>query len=171
MEVAGKRQTKAAYSASRVYSPTRGANAYAYAPAAAPVEQPHAPAPQPQKAPRPKPKQRPALSMGCRAAMLLGIAAVAAACLFVVSRYSRIAGEYLVVNDLKTKIEETQLRVRTLNVELECAVSLQNVQDAAARLGMTYPKADQYVRVGDALPAVAGAGTAAEANNGTAEGA
>lgn len=169
MEVAGKRQTQAAYSASRVYSPTRGANAYAYAPAVAPVEQPYAPAPQPKKAPRPK--QRPVLSIGCRAAMLFGIATVAAACLFVVSRYSRIAGEYLAVNDLKTKIEETQLRVRTLNVELECAVSIQNVQDAAARLNMTYPKADQYVRVGDALPAVAGAGNAAEANNGTAEGA
>lgn len=91
--------------------------------------------------------------------------------MFVVSRYSRIAGEYLVVNDLKTKIEETQLRVRTLNVELECAVSIQNVQDAAARLGMTYPQADQYVRVGDALPGNASAGNAAEANNGTAEGA
>ncbi|HWR23426.1 MAG TPA: hypothetical protein VN366_08110 [Feifaniaceae bacterium] len=160
MEVAGNRH-KQAYTASRVYSPTRGANAYAYAPAevaAQPAGQPKA-APKPQR--RQKPKARPALSAGCKAAMLLGIFTVAAASLFVVFRYARIAGDYLEVNQMKSDMEAAQLRINALNVELECAVSIQNVQDAAARLGMTYPTADQFVRAGDALPGN-GAATTAE---------
>ncbi len=168
MEVAGNRR-RAAYTASRVYSPTRGANAYAYAPAAAPaqpVEQPKV-APKPQQ--KPKSKTRPALSAGCKVAMLFAIATVAAASLLVVFRYACIAGDYLEVNQLNSDMEAAQLRINALNVELECAVSIQNVQDAAARLGMTYPTADQFVRAGDALPA-----SGAQSANGaatTAEGA
>ncbi len=169
MEVAGNRH-RAAYTASRVYSPTRGANAYAYAPAAAPaqpVEQQKT-APKPQQ--RQKTKARPALSTGCKAAMLFAITVVAAASLFVVFRYARIAGSYLEVNQIKSDMEAAQLRINALNVELECAVSIQNVQDAAARLGMTYPTADQFVRAGDALPG-AGAQTSANGAATVAEGA
>ncbi len=163
MEVAGNRHTQTAYTAStRVYSPTRGANAYAYAPAAAPVRPVEQPVVSPKLQQRPRKQPRPALSTGCRIAMLFAIATVAAAALFVVFRYNRIAGEYLEVNQLKTDIEAAELRVRALNVELECAVSIQNVQDAAARLGMTYPTAEQYVCAGDALPITANAGQGAQ---------
>lgn len=171
MEVAGNRHTRANYAASRIYSPTRGANAYAYAPAAAPVqpvEQPKV-APKPQQ--RPVRQPRPVLSTGCKAAMLFAVFTVAAACLLMVFRYARIANEYLEVNQIKTDIEAAQLRVRALNVELECAVSIQNVQEAAARLGMTYPTADQYVRAGDALPVAAGTQTSVNGAAAAAEGA
>ncbi len=150
MEVANKRQTHSAYStATRMYSPTKGSSAYAYAQEAVAPEPKQAP----QKAPRPKalPKVRSELSLGCRWALLCSVLLLAAASLAVVFRYSDIASQYAVVNQLKSDIESAELRVRELNVKLECAVSIQDAQDAAARFGMTYPTASQYVRAGDAL--------------------
>ncbi len=172
MEVAGNRQTRTAYTAStRIYSPTRGANAYAYAPAPAPVQPVEQPKVTVKPQQRPKSQPRPMLSAGCKVTMLFAIFTVAAACLFVVFRYALIAGDYLEVNQIKTDMEAAQLRIRTLNVELECAVSIQNVQEAAARLGMTYPTADQFVRTGDALPVSAGVQAPVNGANTAAEGA
>lgn len=152
MEVASKRHAHTAYSdATRVYSPTRGSSAYAYAQAAA------APQPQPQQQPqqhpqpKPRPQQRPQLSLGCRWALLVTVMMLAAASLVVVSRFASIAVQYSEVNQLKSDIENAQLRIGALNVALECAVSIQDIQDAAKRFGMTYPTASQYVRTGDTM--------------------
>lgn len=150
MEVANKRQAHSAYSsATRMYSPTKGSSAYAYAQEAAAPQ----PKRQPQAAPQPKarPKARPELSMGCKWALLCSLLLLAAASLAVVFRYADIASQYAVVNQLKSDIESAELRVKELNVKLECAVGIQDAQDAAVRFGMTYPTASQYVRAGDAL--------------------
>ena len=69
----------------------------------------------------------------------------------VVSRFASIAVQYSAVNQLKSDIENAQLRIGALNVALECAVSIQDIQDAAKRFGMTYPTASQYVRTGDTM--------------------
>lgn len=166
MEVASKQHAQTAYSAAtRVYSPTRGSSAYAYAQAAA------APQPQPQQRPQPKPRpqQRPQLSLGCRWTLLVTVIMLAAASLVVVSRFASIAEQYNQINQLKSDIQGAQLRIGALNVALECAVSIQDIQDAAQRFGMTYPTASQYVRAGDTL-AMKDSGTAdTSAGDDTAE--
>lgn len=151
MEVANKRQSQSAYSsATRTYSPTKGSSAYAYAQEAA-APQPKRQPPQPTPQPKPRSKARPELSAGCKWALLCSVLLLAAASLAVVFRYADIASQYAVVNQLRSDIESAELRVRELNVKLECAVSIQDAQDAAARFGMTYPTASQYVRAGDTL--------------------
>jgi|GEM_PF-5214620 len=169
MEVAGNGQRAYAQS-TRVYAPTRGANAYAYA-EALPKREPEArPAPKPRPRPQPRAKEQKHLSAACRFALVFTIAAVAVAMLFVMYRYSLIAGEYQKVNTLKEQITESQLRVNALNVKLQCAVSIDDAQAAAKRLGMTYPTASQFVRAGDALPG-GGAPADAETSPGTDGGA
>lgn len=150
MEVASKRHAQTAYSATtRVYSPTRGSSAYAYAQVAAAPQPQQQPQQRPQ--PKPRPQQRPLLSLGCRWALLVTVMTLAAASLVVVSRFASIAVQYSEVNQLKSDIEDAQLRIGALNVALECAVSIQDIQDAAQRFGMTYPTASQYMRTGDTL--------------------
>lgn len=155
MEVRNARQATYA-TVTRVYSPTHGSSAYAYAqPAVAPqpneeVRTPDRQAPKPAQMPRQKAK--PHLNAGCRMAMMFTIFVLGSVALLAVFRYHTIAEEYAKVHALQKSIEETQLRIRTLNVSLECAVDIQTLQDAAARMGMTYPSASQYVRAGDAVP-------------------
>ena len=165
MEVANKRHT-AYSSATRMYSPTKGSSAYAYAQEAV------APQPQPQPKPQQKPvekhatrqKARQEMSLGCRWALLCSILLLAGASVAVVFRYADIATQYAQVNQLKSDIESAKLRVRELNVALECSVSIQDAQDAAKRFHMTYPTASQYVRAGDALVLDQGAGSDEDEN-------
>ena len=160
MEQTGRQR---AYVNTRVYSPTRGSSAYAYETAAAPQYAPQPqptprkqPAQDPQRRPLPQPKRRrkaqPTLSPGSRAALLFSVIVLSGALLFAVMRYYTIVKQHIVVNELQQSIETSGRNIRALNIELECAVSINDVQEAAERMGMTYPDASQYVRAGDALP-------------------
>lgn len=159
MEV-NKRQAHTAYGASstRVYSPTYGTSAYAYAERAAAVPQPVQPERRPEQQQRvqEKRRQKPQLSAGTKAALVFGILLMTCAGLFTIFRYHSIARQYAEVNALHADIENIELRIRELNVALECAVNIEDAKQAAQQSGMTYPAASQYVRVGDTLPAAAG---------------
>lgn len=158
MEERARRQQSTYAAITRVYSPTRGSSAYAYAPAEAEEwQQEEAPSRQTQQRPRQqdgvqqRPQPREELSSGTKVAMVLAIMVFAAALLAVIGRYNSISREYLEVNALNRSIEEAQLRISQLNVELQCAVNIQEAQEAANRMGLTYPDAGQLVRAGDPL--------------------
>ncbi|MDL2234541.1 hypothetical protein LJC07_00100 [Christensenellaceae bacterium OttesenSCG-928-L17] len=159
MEQAAKQKP---YVNTRVYSPTHGTSAYAYEPATAPN---YAPAPgreperEPRRQPLPQPQKKrklqPALSRASKAALLLSIVLISCALLFAVMGYYNISKQYIAVNELQQSIDVAERNIRALNIELECAVSINDIQEAAQRLGMTYPAASQYVRAGDAIPSTA----------------
>ncbi len=146
MEVAGRTRVRNTYtSATRVYSPSRSSIAYAY--------EPVIPLPQKQESQeRPKPRRQPSeklLTPGCRWALLLTMAVLATSSLIIVFRFANIAGSYAQINKMKSAISAAELRIRELNVSLECAVSINDAKEAARRFGMAYPDASQYVRVGE----------------------
>ena len=72
--------------------------------------------------------------------------------LFTLSGYERISRAYADINALNSEIDLTELRINELEVQIECAVTIQDAQKVAEAYGMRYPDKDQYVRVGDALP-------------------
>lgn len=72
--------------------------------------------------------------------------------LFTLSGYERISRAYADINALKNEIESTNLRIRELDVQIECAVTIQDAQRVAEAYGMRYPEKSQYVRIGDMLP-------------------
>lgn len=165
MEVKGNAGSQTAYTTiTRVYSPTRGSSAFAYAQTAQaeampqPQRQPRG-KPAPQQKPTPKVTQSPRqrthtqLSAGTRVSIVFCILILSVASLFTIFRYHTISQQWAVVNNLSASIETAQLRIAELNVlvSLECAVDIQKAREAAARFGITYPEARQYVRAGDAL--------------------
>jgi len=72
--------------------------------------------------------------------------------LFTLSGYERISRAYADINALNNEIELTDLRINELDVQIECAVTIQDAQKAAESYGMRYPEKNQYIRIGDALP-------------------
>ena len=72
--------------------------------------------------------------------------------LFTLSGYERISRAYADINALNDEIELTDLRINELEVQIECAVTIQDAQKAAESYGMRYPDKGQYVRIGDPLP-------------------
>lgn len=72
--------------------------------------------------------------------------------LFTLSGYERISRAYADINSLNDEIDETNLRINELNVQIECAVTIQDAQAVAEEYGMQYPQQDQYVKIGDSLP-------------------
>jgi hypothetical protein len=72
--------------------------------------------------------------------------------LFTLSGYERISRAYADINALNNEIDLTDLRINELDVQIECAVTIQDAQKAAESYGMRYPEKSQYVRIGDALP-------------------
>ncbi len=72
--------------------------------------------------------------------------------LFTLSGYERISRAYADINTINNSIDETELRIKALDVQIECAVTIQDAQKTAETYGMSYPKQSQYVRVGDAIP-------------------
>ena len=72
--------------------------------------------------------------------------------LFTLSGYERISRAYADINALNDEIDATDLRINELDVQIECAVTIQDAQKAAESYGMRYPDKNQYVRIGDALP-------------------
>ena len=72
--------------------------------------------------------------------------------LFTLSGYERISRAYADINALNNEINLTDLRINELEVQIECAVTIQDAQKAAESYGMRYPEKNQYVRIGDSLP-------------------
>ena len=72
--------------------------------------------------------------------------------LFTLSGYERISRAYADINALNKEIELTELRINELEVQIECAVTIQDAQKVAEEYGMRYPEKGQYVRIGDPLP-------------------
>ena len=72
--------------------------------------------------------------------------------LFTLSGYERISRAYADINALNDEIDTTDLRINELNVQIECAVTIQDAQKVAEEYGMKYPDQSQYVRIGDPLP-------------------
>ena len=97
---------------------------------------------------RTKSKVSPAAVFFKKAAVLLSICCIAAACIAVLMRYSLIAQEYDAVNGLKSNIEQCKIDLDELKVKLSSAVSIEEARDAADAAGMRYPSAEQIVRVG-----------------------
>ena len=72
--------------------------------------------------------------------------------LFTLSGYERISRAYADINALNNESDLTDLRINELEVQIECAVTIQDAQKAAESYGMRYPEKNQYVRIGDPLP-------------------
>jgi len=72
--------------------------------------------------------------------------------LFTLSGYERISRAYADINALNDEIESTNLRINELDVQIECAVTIQDAQKVAEAYGMQYPDKSQYVKIGDPLP-------------------
>ena len=72
--------------------------------------------------------------------------------LFTLSGYERISRAYADINALNNEIDLTDLRINELEVQIECAVTIQDAQKVAEAYGMRYPEKSQYVRIGDPLP-------------------
>lgn len=143
------------------YAPTRDSSAYAYESAV----QLH---PKKKKgAIDVKPQAGVYLRPASKAALIISMMIFSGALLAVIFRYYSITREYREVNKLDANIKETRLRISELNIELECAVNIQDAREAALSLGMTYPQSKQYVKVGDALSIPGGRG---EADDGGAVG-
>lgn len=71
---------------------------------------------------------------------------------FTLTGYERITRAYADINSLNNEIEQTKLRINELDVQIECAVTIQDAQEVAELYGMQYPEKSQYVRIGDPLP-------------------
>ncbi len=72
--------------------------------------------------------------------------------LFTLAGYERISRAYADINALNDEIEQTNLRINELDVQIECAVTIQDAQQVAEAYGMKYPEKSQYVKIGDPLP-------------------
>ncbi len=72
--------------------------------------------------------------------------------LFTLAGYERISRAYADINALNDEIELTKLRINELDVQIECAVTIQDAQQIAEAYGMRYPEKSQYIRIGDPLP-------------------
>jgi len=81
--------------------------------------------------------------------------------LFTLAGYERISRAYADINALNTETDSTKLRINELDVQIECAVTIQDAQKIAEAYGMRYPEKSQYVRIGDPLPFSGGAPTEA----------
>ena len=72
--------------------------------------------------------------------------------LFTLAGYERISRAYADINALNSEIDSTSLRINELDVQIECAVTIQDAQAIAEAYGMRYPEKSQYVKIGDPLP-------------------
>ena len=77
---------------------------------------------------------------------------VAGMLLFILSGYERISRAYSDINSLNTEIEEIKLHISELNVSIECAVTIEEAEQAALAAGMTYPSQSQILVPGQAIP-------------------
>ena len=96
--------------------------------------------------------ERPEMTSLGRIGLIISGFLFAGMVLFTLSGYERISRAYADINALNSEIDLTDLRINELEVQIECAVTIQDAQEIAEAYGMRYPDKNQYVRVGDALP-------------------
>lgn len=72
--------------------------------------------------------------------------------IFTLSGYERISRAYADINVINSEMESARLRIKALDVQIECAVTILDAQETAERYGMQYPVQAQYVRAGAAIP-------------------
>jgi len=96
--------------------------------------------------------KKPEMSSLGRVGLIISGFLFAGMVLFTLSGYERISRAYADINALNAEIDSTGLRINELNVQIECAVTIQDAQKVAEEYGMRYPEQDQYVRIGDPLP-------------------
>ncbi len=77
---------------------------------------------------------------------------VAGMLIFILSGYERISRAYSDINTLNQEIEEIKLHISELNVSIECAVTIEEAEQAALAAGMTYPSQSQILVPGQAIP-------------------
>ena len=99
---------------------------------------------------------------------------VAGMLLFILSGYERISRAYSDINTLNSQIEEVKLHISELNVSIECAVTIEEAEQAALAAGMTYPSQSQILVPGQAIPSgsyrsSSPASSGAENGSGTSE--
>ena len=95
---------------------------------------------------------RPEMTSLGRIGLIISGFLLAGMVLFTLSGYERISRAYADINALNSEIDLTDLRINELEVQIECAVTIQDAQEIAEAYGMRYPDKNQYVRIGDALP-------------------
>ena len=71
--------------------------------------------------------------------------------LFTLTGYERISRAYADINTINNAIEQSKLRIKALDVQIECAVTIQDAQTAAEAYGMCYPAQSQHVRIGSPI--------------------
>lgn len=96
--------------------------------------------------------EKPELNPLARIGLILCGFIFAGMVLFTLAGYERITRAYADINTLNGEIEESKLRINELDVQIECAVTIQDAQAVAEQYGMQYPEKTQYVKIGDALP-------------------
>ncbi|MBQ3200540.1 MAG: hypothetical protein IJB22_01355 [Clostridia bacterium] len=146
------------YAPSRVYSHSRQATAealpqqpYTASPEEQPTTKPVRQAGQPAVrtrvnkglSPRRRRKQR----IAPMVLSVVGVFAIAAMLIGVITRYASIALAYSAVNDLEDSIEESERNIAALNVQLNNALDINAARAAALEAGLWYPAADQIVTV------------------------
>ena len=96
--------------------------------------------------------EKPELNPLARIGLILCGFIFAGMVLFTLTGYERISRAYADINALNTEIDATKLRINELDVQIECAVTIQDAQKVAEAYGMQYPEKSQYVKIGDTLP-------------------
>lgn len=96
--------------------------------------------------------EKPELNPLARIGLILCGFIFAGMVLFTLTGYERISRAYADINALNTEIDATKLRINELEVQIECAVTIQDAQKVAEAYGMQYPEKKQYVKIGDSLP-------------------
>lgn len=96
--------------------------------------------------------EKPEMTSLGRVGLIISGFLFAAMVLFTLSGYERISRAYADINALNSEIDSTKLRINELEVQIECAVTIQEAQQVAQAYGMRYPDRDQSVRIGDQLP-------------------
>lgn len=96
--------------------------------------------------------EKPELNPLARIGLILCGFIFAGMVLFTLTGYERISRAYADINALNTEIDSTKLRINELEVQIECAVTIQDAQKVAEAYGMQYPEKSQYVKIGDPLP-------------------
>ena len=64
---------------------------------------------------------------------------------FVLSGYERISRAYADINTINDSIESVKLHISELNVSIECAVTIDQAEEAAIAAGMSYPTQSQIL--------------------------
>ncbi|MDO4492691.1 MAG: hypothetical protein Q4C53_02255 [Clostridia bacterium] len=79
------------------------------------------------------------MNTGERVGILVCTFVLAGMILFVLTGYERITRAYAAINELSQSIDDVNLRISELNVAIECAVTIEQAENAALAAGMTYP--------------------------------